>query len=157
MTTALDIAAYIIAKRGETDTMKLQKLVYYAQAWSLVWDEKPLFKDPIEAWAAGPVVRKLFNAHRGRFKVRKGDIKGDPGALSDVQRETVDAVLRSYGEKPAHWLSELSHREDPWRDARRDVPPGAASKVVITHAAMRDYYGSLTTAEATPVRDMRAK
>ena len=36
-----DVAAYILQKTGSMTTMKLQKLVYYSQAWSLVWDEKP--------------------------------------------------------------------------------------------------------------------
>ena len=48
MTTALDVAAYILEKRGQMTAMKLQKLVYYAQAWSMVWDEEPLFADRIE-------------------------------------------------------------------------------------------------------------
>jgi hypothetical protein len=40
-----DVAAYIVNKLGIISTMKLQKLVYYAQAWSLVWDEQPLFQE----------------------------------------------------------------------------------------------------------------
>ena len=49
-----DVAAYILEQKGSMTTMKLQKLVYYSQAWSLVWDEKPLFEEAIEAWANGP-------------------------------------------------------------------------------------------------------
>ena len=48
--TAIDVAAYILSKQGDMPAMKLQKLVYYSQAWSLVWDDKPLFRDRIEAW-----------------------------------------------------------------------------------------------------------
>ncbi len=62
-----DVAAYILEKKGIMSTMKLQKLVYYSQAWSMVWDEKPLFEENIEAWANGPVVRDLFYYHRGRY------------------------------------------------------------------------------------------
>ena len=40
-----DVAAYILEKIGSMTTMKLQKLVYYSQAWSLVWDEKRLFEE----------------------------------------------------------------------------------------------------------------
>ena len=56
MATAHDVAAYILQKKGEMTAMKLQKLVYYSQAWSVVWDERPLFHEKIEAWANGPVV-----------------------------------------------------------------------------------------------------
>ena len=68
-TSAHDVAAFILKESGPMTAMKLQKLVYYCQAWSLVWDEKPLFKEKIEAWANGPVVRALYEKHRGKFKV----------------------------------------------------------------------------------------
>ena len=67
--SALDVAAYILSHLGPMTTMKLQKIVYYCQAWSLVWDEKLLFKEDIEAWANGPVVRELFNYHRGQYMI----------------------------------------------------------------------------------------
>jgi uncharacterized phage-associated protein len=68
MRSVLDVAAYIVQKLGPLTAMKLQKLVYYSQAWSLVWDEKPLFRERVEAWANGPVVRRLFEVHKGQFK-----------------------------------------------------------------------------------------
>ena len=43
MRSVYDVAAYILQKSGELTTWKLQKLVYYSQAWSLVWDERALF------------------------------------------------------------------------------------------------------------------
>ena len=58
-----DVAAYIIKQIGVVPATKLHKLVYYSQAWSLVWDELPLFREPIEAWANGPVVRSLYARH----------------------------------------------------------------------------------------------
>ena len=45
MVSAHDVASYILRELGKTTTMKLQKLVYYSQAWSLVWDEKALFQE----------------------------------------------------------------------------------------------------------------
>ena len=65
MANALDVAAAILKRTGPIPAMKLQKLVYYSQAWSLVWDDRPLFKDRIEAWANGPVIPNLYRAHRG--------------------------------------------------------------------------------------------
>ena len=64
-----DVAAYVLREAGAMSTVKLHKLVYYSQAWHLVWDEEPLFVEPIEAWANGPVVRALYDHHRGRFGV----------------------------------------------------------------------------------------
>ncbi|HSS48337.1 MAG TPA: type II toxin-antitoxin system antitoxin SocA domain-containing protein, partial [Thermoanaerobaculia bacterium] len=65
MTTVHNVAAYILQKQGEMTAMKLQKLVYYSQAWSLVWDEEPLFAERVEAWANGPVVPDLYREHKG--------------------------------------------------------------------------------------------
>ena len=142
MASAHDVAAYILENRGKMSVMKLQKLVYYSQAWHLVWEEKRLFNDRIEAWANGPVAPSLYREHRGDFH-RADWPKGDSAALSDKQRESVDAVLKFYGPREAVWLSELTHREAPWRDARAGLAPGARSSKEITPAAMAEYYGSL--------------
>src|SRR5215469_1202011 len=142
MVTAHDVAAYILQRMGGMTTMKLQKLVYYSQAWSLVWDEKPLFRNRVEAWANGPVIPDLYNAHRGMFKIAAWP-KGDPSKLNTTQKETVDAVLGFYGAKPSQWLSDLTHSEAPWRDARYGFAPGQFCSNEITPAAMMEYYSGL--------------
>src|SRR3954465_14098926 len=96
--------------------MKLQKLIYYSQAWHLVWVEEPLFVDPIEAWANGPVVRTVFDGHRGRFNVSPPWTRGNPDALDKAEQGTVDAVLDAYGELSGRTLSTLTHDEAPWRE-----------------------------------------
>lgn len=63
--------------------------------------------------------------------------------LSNTQRETIDAVLAFYGKKSAQWLSELTRREAPWKDARTDLGPGERGGTEITHASMAEYYASL--------------
>lgn len=143
MATVLDVARYILEQRGPMTAMKLQKLCYYSQAWSLVWDDKPLFDDVIEAWANGPVSPRLYDQHRSMFSVGKDSIKGDASALSRIQRETVDAVLTHYGDKSPQWLSDLTHSEDPWTDARDGLKPGERGDNEISHAAMVEYYGAL--------------
>src|SRR5660397_269767 len=135
MASVLDVAEYILKETGSMTTMKLQKLVYYSQAWSLVWDEKPLFGEPIEAWANGPVVRELYEAHRGRFQVDTIE-NGDPTRLEGEQEETVLSVLREYGDESSQWLSDLTNMEDPWQDARKGLPSTTRSDVEITHASM---------------------
>lgn len=144
MANVLDVAKYILKKHGGTTHMKLQKLVYYSQAWSLVWDDKPLFKQPIQAWANGPVAPKLYGALRGSFMVAEADIEsGDAGQLTAEETETVDAVLKEYGDKPTQWLSDLTHMEKPWQQARKGLGPGDNGSEEITHASMAEYYGGL--------------
>jgi len=57
------IADYFIYKGKEENkpitNKKLQKLLYYSQAWYLVFNKKPLFKDKIEAWVHGPAIRTI--------------------------------------------------------------------------------------------------
>lgn len=143
MPSAHDVARYILDQNGRMTAMKLQKLCYYAQAWSLVWDEDPLFAERIEAWANGPVCRNLYASHRGMFDVASGDIPGDPATLNDPQRETVDAVLNDYGERGAWELANMTHSEQPWLDAREGLDPGERGENEITHASMAEFYGSL--------------
>ncbi|NJM61724.1 MAG: DUF4065 domain-containing protein, partial [Oscillatoriales cyanobacterium RU_3_3] len=69
MKSALDVARYFLCRvdRESGDTislLKLQKLVYYAQAWSLVFRSQPLFFQDVEAWVSGPVVRDVWNEYK---------------------------------------------------------------------------------------------
>ena len=141
--TCFDVAAYILNKIGQTTTWKLQKLCYYTQAWSLVWDEKPIFADRIEAWANGPVIPDLYAKHRGTFYI--DSIEGNVEHLSKSQRETVDAVIKTYGDKSSNWLIELTHTESPWLNARRreGLGPGERGEAEITLDDMAEYYGGL--------------
>jgi uncharacterized phage-associated protein len=141
--SVFDVAACLLKKHGPMTAMKLQRLVYYSQAWALVWDDQPLFAERIEAWANGPVCVALYDAHRGQFDIRLEDIAGDPAVLDEAEIETLDSVLDYYGGKSSQWLSELTHAEPPWKDARKGLDPGDRSDKEITAAAMAEYYGSL--------------
>jgi uncharacterized phage-associated protein len=142
MVDVFDVAKYILHRQGPMTTMKLQKLVYYCQAWSLVWDEKPLFKEAIQAWASGPVVRDLYDEHRGKFivpDISRGDIKNIQGK----EKETIDTVLDAYGCKPGQWLADLTHMEQPWNDARKGCGPGDNCENEISLLSMAEYYSSM--------------
>jgi uncharacterized phage-associated protein len=146
MTSVFDVAQYILKKQGKVTGMKLQKLVYYCQVWSIVWDQKPLFNEKIEAWAMGPVVRQLYELHRGEFEVNSIN-RGDPDNLTPEQKETIDAVLEAYGNRTAQWLSDLTHFEAPWNVARQGRPEGATCTNEITLASINEYYSSLPSTD----------
>lgn len=144
MTTVFDTAKYILEKKGPMSTMKLQKLCYYAQAWSLVWTEEPLFQEEFQAWANGPVCRELFNETKGRYQVSAADEpKGDSSRLTDDQKDICNRVIDFYGDRSAQYLSTLSHQEDPWKNAREGIAPGYGSDNIITKDSMAFYYGGL--------------
>jgi uncharacterized phage-associated protein len=136
-----DVAAYILSHRTPITAMKLQKLVYYSQAWSLVWDEAPIFPEAVEAWANGPVVRELYDRHRGQFQIHSWD--GNPKNLTESERDTINRVLDYYGKLTSQELSNLTHQEKPWQEARVSLGPGERGNRVISHASMAEYYGGI--------------
>lgn len=143
--SVFDVVQFVLRKhKSEITAMKLQKIVYYCQAWSLVWDDKRLFKEKIRAWANGPVVRELFNAHKGQYKVTSASIShGDMNKLDEQQKATITSVLSYYGDKSPQWLSDLTHMEVPWKNARKGIPEGERGDVEITLESMLEYYSNL--------------
>ena len=88
--------------------------------------------------------RELYNEHRGYYSVGAKDIKrGNPDELNSDEKDTINVVLRDYGDMEAYELRELTHSETPWLKARNGLPDGASSDAIITKAAMSEYYGAL--------------
>ena len=63
------VADYIILRltSDEENTLinlKLQKLLYYLQAWSLGINNERFLNCKFEAWVHGPVCRELYNRFR---------------------------------------------------------------------------------------------
>lgn len=143
MANVFDVAKYILEQKGPMSTMKLQKLCYYAQAWSLVWDDKPLFDEEFEAWANGPVCRELFSKTQGMYSVSSEDEDGVIDNLNENEIDTINKVLEHYGEHNAQWLSQLTHLEEPWNLARVGIPAGVGCDRIISKASMAMYYGGL--------------
>ena len=142
MSSVFDVAQYILESTESMTTIKLEKLVYYAQAWHLVWEDTPLFDSRIEAWANGPVCPDLYDKHRGMFFIDKEINIGNPDNLAENEIETIQAVLDAYGKKSAEYLVTLTHMEQPWKDARKraGVLPGERCNEEITLADMAEYY-----------------
>lgn len=144
MNTVFDVAKYVLHHLHDgTTTMKLEKLVYYCQAWSLAWDGLPLFREDFQAWANGPVCPALFATHKGKFWIDENAYDDASGSFTPEQIETMDKVLAGYGDKEPYVLSAMTHEERPWREARKDVAPGAPCSQVIDKDVMQEYYGGL--------------
>lgn len=144
MASVFDVAKYILHQKGRMSTWKLQKLCYYSQAWAIAWTEKPLFDEDFEAWKNGPVCPPLFQVHRGKFSVEESDIKkGDWSVLTEDEKDSINVVLRDYGDMEPFALRELTHSEEPWKIARRGLPDTENSNAVISKESMGEYYGSL--------------
>ncbi len=135
------MAAYVLQRQPRVGEKKLQKLLYYSQAWALVWTGRQLFPEHFEAWAEGPVTPKVY----GEFHHDR-QLSGAPAHVSTTARRIIDVVLKVYGHRSGEWLSRLSHRERPWREARGPLPEGAMSRARITSASMRNYYATFSAA-----------
>lgn len=126
-------------KRGEAITnLKLQKLLYYAQAWHLVFTDQPLFLDRIEAWVHGPVVPTVFRRFRD---CGWSPIDGSVEPESDKEvLNLLNSVLESYGGYSATELERLTHTETPWLAARAGLEPDVPSQNPIATASMTGFY-----------------
>lgn len=133
MTTARDVVAYIESRLPQATEMQLCKLAYYAQAWNIVWEGRPLFPDRIEAWKYGPVPVACWSE-------RKYGTPQIPEPLDGEAKQVVSAIIDFYGRMSASELSRLSHQESPWKDARDGLPDDANCSNEITVASMRRYY-----------------
>lgn len=152
MATVHDVAAYILSKTDQMTAMKLQKLVYYSQAWHLAWTGEALFTEEIQAWANGPVVYDLYAEHRGKYWVASSDVtQGSASSLGANQTATVDSILEAYGDMTGAQLSKLTHAETPWQEARGGLPDGRPSSSPISPSKLKEYYGSLDEKAETVV------
>jgi uncharacterized phage-associated protein len=150
MVSIFDVANYFISRAQVEEEsiitpLKLQKLCYYAKAWSLVWDNNPLFNEDFQAWAHGPANYDLFKRYQDhRFHpITEVDDDFDSSIFTDEELETLDAVWDAYGIYDGKYLEQLTHSERPWKDARGDCAPGERCNTVIETCAMREYYLSL--------------
>jgi uncharacterized phage-associated protein len=126
---------------GEAITqLKLQKLVYYADAWFLANFDKSLIKEDFEAWAHGPVVPSLYAKYRNHGW---DALPPETGIKVPEDLEGyLEAVFEEYGQYGAKKLETMTHSEAPWLEARGDLPPEAASNTKLSKIRMRNFYGS---------------
>lgn len=126
--------------------LKLQKLVYYAQAWNLAIKNRPLFTGRFQAWVHGPVSRELYDrfaATKSLYSpVLESDVRVgfDPNSVNPEDRAHINVVLEVYAEFSGSQLEEMTHQEDPWMAARIGFEPGQRCENEIDEDLMREYY-----------------
>lgn len=149
MPNIVDVADYFLCKvdidAGSGITpLKLQKLCYYAQAWHVTLEGSPLFDEEFQAWMHGPANLALYRKYKDYGYQNIEPPEGmDFSCFSPEQVELLDEVWDTYGMYDAKFLEDLTHQEDPWKDARRGCLPGDRCSTVITTEAMRRFYSTL--------------
>jgi uncharacterized phage-associated protein len=148
MTTADAVADYLIAlahQRGESvNNLKLQKLLYYAQAWHLALRDEPLFPEKFQAWAVGPLIPSIY----WRFKpFGIHDIRDDRALEVPADLYPLLAgVVEQYGSFDEYELASMTYREPPWMTAHRGYDLGDACEVELDESEMRSYFRRLAEA-----------
>ena len=164
--SAVDLAVAILPdkenKNQKTMTLrKLQKLVYYCQAWSLVWDGVPLFKEKLVACPhRGPIVPELQEYAVSRFAKVRTERKGvyeifntdmdlcfeglpeRAAKLKRYQEKTIKSVLRDYEMYDIESIEDLSKEEGPFKKAMLGSKGGDTSPL-ITIESMQRYYAAV--------------
>jgi len=127
--------------------LKLQKLMYYIQAWSLGINGNPMMDARFEAWVHGPVCIELYN----RFKetkslyatIGKEDVLdyGSNCEMASDDVEFIDYILENYAQYSGVQMEAMTHGEEPWINARKGFESMERCHNEITNQAMKDYYG----------------
>lgn len=146
------VADYVILSLNSDEdfaliNLKLQKLMYYIQAWSLGINGEKMMEARFEAWVHGPVCRQLYD----RFKstkslystIDKEDVK-NIDATNDItqeDKEFINYILENFARYSGPQLETMTHNEQPWIEARNGASPMEHCENQISEDTMRTYYG----------------
>ena len=140
-----DYICFTLISLGENPTLlKLHKLLYYVQAWHLAFYGTPLFIGKFQAWVHGPVSPDLYQrykSYKNMFSlIEEDDISRDFSSLLEDCRYHIESVLESYSHLSGTQLEELTHKEQPWLQARGNAGVYDRSTKDISENDMMNYY-----------------
>lgn len=149
MYTVYDIANWFLSNLENVTNKKLQKLVYYAYSWYLVFNnesadniELRFFENKFEAWVHGAVYPELYIMYK---KYGSGVIPSYEGSLPDFSEDDLDVlnqVLEVYGKYTGNELESICHQESPWKDARKGLTMYEPSHELINDEAIFKCYSA---------------
>lgn len=120
--------------------MKLQKLCYYAQAiYMATQDGEPLFEEDFESWTYGPVIRALYEEYKD-YGWKSIQEEFDFPELELEKIELIKETVEAYGRYDGAALSTMTHREDPWLDARKGLSETEGSNALISKESIKVFF-----------------
>ena len=136
MYNVLDICQYVINysndKEYDISNLKLQKLLYFIQAYFLVETKKTCFHEVIEAWDFGPVIHVAYNEYKQYASTHipyinsylEYDINNiwdsikrvtyNDNIISNNDKHLINAVVDKLANYTATDLVTLTHNQEPW-------------------------------------------
>jgi len=150
ITTAEEIADYFIWVANDSGSfisnLKLQKLVYYSQAWHLAIEDSALFEDDFEAWVHGPVIPTLFDEYK-KFQWKPIIKEVKQPHFSPELEDFLEDITVEYFLCTGLELELMVCREDPWMKAREGLPKDEPSHAIISQSSMKEFYKSRAVEE----------
>jgi len=138
----IDVAEWFLNKQPMSQK-KLQKMCYYAQAWSYALLNDGIADDgEFEAWVHGPVSRILYRKYKGKGWEDLYPSREAP-CFDEKTTELLESVFLTYGNMSANALEVLSHNELPWRNARTGCYPLQKCSNLLSEEDMKSYYLSI--------------
>lgn len=155
MYSVLDVCRFIINYSNECgysiSNLKLQKLLYFIQAYFLISDNgSPCFNEEIQAWTFGPVCPSAYRVYKiygysnipkidfyYRFDRERGisKVMFDSECIDESSRKMIIDVIEEFKDTSASELVNLTHAQLPWKEAYE-----LGKNTVISQKAIRDYF-----------------
>lgn len=124
MRTAHEVAQFFLhhtydGERDQISNLKLQKLLYYAQGYSLAILNRPLFDEPIECWRHGPVVESVYHCYKHyRDQCIPSIDNFNDSVFNYDDLAVLNRIALEYGQYSPWKLRDMTHEERPWKEAR---------------------------------------
>ena len=144
MVNPLGAAEYFIVRAYEDSNdegmtnLKLQKLLYYTQCLHLALFDSPAFEGEIQAWRHGPVCPPAYRYY-SEYEAKQLPIPSGQAfsQMPDESLEVMEEAWDNFKDYSAEKLSQMTHTEAPWLNARKDLPKHAASQEPLDLADMK--------------------
>nr|WP_075574379.1 type II toxin-antitoxin system antitoxin SocA domain-containing protein [Ezakiella massiliensis] len=132
---------YLINAIGDITPLALQKCLYYFQGFFMAFNGRPVFNEDCEAWVHGPVYRETYNEYKD-YSFNPIEARGnfDQSGFTQQEFDILDSVINYASCYSGKVLEEITHMEEPWRKARKDLPAFAPSNEIIVKEDICDYF-----------------
>lgn len=133
------ISDYIVSKIDVTPKA-IQKLLYFIQGFSTVFNDKPLFNDSPQAWVHGPVYSNIYAKYKAyKYNIIDSDENIELN-LSQSNMNLINSVLKFFGCYSGDILEKITHEETPWQQAREGMKANQPSSKEIDIEDMKKYF-----------------
>lgn len=141
------VIQYLLAdgNRYQLSPLKLQKLLYYIEAWSLGINDTSIYHEDalFEAWVHGPVnvfVHERFARKHAFESILLRDVDNHDIHFDEGDEDFIRYILENYAPYSGYELELMCINELPWIEARAGCKRFEECHNTIKEELMRKYY-----------------